>query len=93
MREHAAEGSAPEATEEAVTTLVPATAPPLTVQGLLAIQRQAGNRAAAALVARAPTATEGGTLKMGATGSAVTALQMHLNLLDEVKTELATDGI
>ena len=30
---------------------------------------------------------------MGATGSAVTALQMHLNLLDEVKTELVTDGI
>jgi peptidoglycan hydrolase-like protein with peptidoglycan-binding domain len=96
MREHAAEGPAPEATEEAVTTLAPPapqSTPPLTVQGLLGIQRRAGNRAAAALVARAPTATADGTLSMGATGSAVTALQMHLNLLDEVKTELVTDGI
>jgi peptidoglycan hydrolase-like protein with peptidoglycan-binding domain len=96
MREHAAEGSAPEATEEAVAVAPPAALPvtaPLTVQGLLGIQRHAGNRAAAALVARAPTATKDGTLAMGATGSAVTALQMHLNLLDEVKTELVTDGI
>ena len=96
MREHAAEGPAPEATEDVVTTLAPPaplSAPPLTVQGLLGIQRHAGNRAAAALVARQPTATKDGTLAMGATGSAVTALQMHLNLLDEVKTELVTDGI
>ena len=96
MREHAAEGPAPEATEEAFTTLAPPaplSAPPLTVQGLLGIQRHAGNRAAAALVARQPTATKDGTLAMGATGSAVTALQMHLNLVDEVKTELVTDGI
>ena len=96
MREHAAEGPAPEATEETATTLAPPapqSAPPLTVQGLLGIQRRAGNRAAAALVARAPTATADGTLSIGATGSAVTALQMHLNLLDEVKTELVTDGI
>src|SRR4051794_22584375 len=96
MREHAAEGPAPEATEDVVSTLAPPaplSAPPLTVQGLLGIQRRAGNRAAAALVARAPTATADGTLSMGATGSAVTALQMHLNLLDEVKTELVTDGI
>jgi tetratricopeptide (TPR) repeat protein len=96
MREHAAEGPAPEATEETVTTFAPPaplSAPPLTVQGLLGIQRHAGNRAAAALVARQPTATKDGTLAMGATGSAVTALQMHLNLLDEVKTELVTDGI
>jgi peptidoglycan hydrolase-like protein with peptidoglycan-binding domain len=96
MREHAAEGPAPEATEDVVTTLAPPaplSAPPLTVQGLLGIQRHAGNRAAAALVARQPTATKDGTLAMGATGSAVTALQMHLNMVDEVKTELVTDGI
>jgi tetratricopeptide (TPR) repeat protein len=95
MREHEAEGPAPEVTDRAVALAppMPVGTPPLTVQGLLGIQRHAGNRAAAALVARAPTATEGGTLAMGATGSAVTALQMHLNLLDEVKTELATDGI
>jgi len=95
MREREAEGPAAEVTEPAVALPPPAPvgAPPLTVQGLLGIQRRAGNRAAAALVARAPTATADGTLSMGATGSAVTALQMHLNLLDEVKTELVTDGI
>src|SRR4051812_19302120 len=92
MREHAAEGPAPEATEQAVTTLAPPTAPPLTVQGLLGIQRRAGNRAAAALVARAPVAA-GSALAFGATGSAVTSLQMHLNMVDEVKTELVVDGI
>jgi len=40
MREHAAEGSAPEATEEAVALEPPAALPvtaPLTVQGLLGI--------------------------------------------------------
>src|SRR3954453_2952719 len=95
MREREAEGPAAEVTEPAVALApaAPVGAPPLTVQGLLGIQRHAGNRAAAALVARRPTATEGGTLAMGATGSAVTALQMHLNSLDEVKTELVTAGI
>jgi len=94
MREHAAEGPAPEVTEEPIALAPPAAvdSAPLTVQGLLSIQRHAGNRAAAALVARQPTATEGGKLTRGATGSAVIALQMNLNQLDEVKTELATDG-
>jgi peptidoglycan hydrolase-like protein with peptidoglycan-binding domain len=69
MREHAAEGPAPDATEEPI-----ALAPP------------------AALVGRQPTATAA-TLAIGATGSKVTSLQMHLNMLDEVKTELAVDAI
>ena len=95
MREHAAEGAATEAREETRVIAPPAalaTAPSLSVEGLLGIQRQAGNRAAAALVARQP-ATAAGGLAIGATGNTVTRLQMHLNLLDEVKTELAVDAI
>ena len=93
MREHAAEGPATKATDEPVVVALPsAVAAPLTPAGLLGIQRHAGNRAAAALVARAPTATAT-TLAIGATGSKVTSLQMHLNMLDEVKTELAVDAI
>ena len=93
MREHAAEGPATEPTDEPVVVALPnAVAAPLTPAGLLGIQRHAGNRAAAALVARAPTATAT-TLAIGATGSKVTSLQMHLNMLDEVKTELAVDAI
>ncbi len=95
MREHAAEGPAPESTEEPLALApraAPGSAPPLTVQGLLGIQRHAGNRAAAALVARAPVVTAD-RLAIGATGNQVTRLQMHLNLLDEVKTELAVDAI
>ena len=41
-------------------------------------------------MARQPTAT---TLAMGATGAKVTSLQMHLNMLDEVTTELVVDAI
>jgi tetratricopeptide (TPR) repeat protein len=95
MREHAAEGPAPEVTEEPIALAPPAAsgaAPPLTVQGLLGIQRHAGNRAAAALVARQPVATAD-RLAIGATGNRVTRLQMNLNMLDEVKTELAVDAI
>jgi tetratricopeptide (TPR) repeat protein len=92
MRERAAEGPAPEATDEPVVLATPAAAPALTVQGLLGIQRRAGNRAAAALVARAPVAAPA-KLAEGVSNARVTRLQMHLNLLDEVETELAVDSI
>ena len=82
MREHAAEGPAPEAATDEPIALAPASTAPLGVQGLLRIQRHAGNRAAAALVARQPTATAT-KLAIGAKGSAVTDLQMTLNQLDE----------
>ncbi len=92
MREHAAEGPAPEAATDEPIALAPASTAPLSVQGLLGIQRHAGNRAAAALVARQPTATAT-KLAIGAKGSAVTDLQMTLNQLDEVKTPLVVDSI
>ena len=96
MREHAAEGPAPEATEEVVTTLAPPAPSERSAADRPGPARHPAPRRqprAAALVARQPTATKDGTLAMGATGSAVTALQMHLNMVDEVKTELVTDGI
>jgi tetratricopeptide (TPR) repeat protein len=91
MREHAAEGSAPVATDEAPAAAAKPLA--LTPTGLLGLQRQAGNRAVAALLARAPVAEAPSKLQWGSQGSAVTALQMDLNLLDEVKTPLAVDSI
>ena len=61
---------------------------------MLGLQRSAGNRAAVAMLSRAPTATEtSGRLATGSKGAQVTDLQMRLNQLDEVKTELAVDGI
>ena len=94
MREHAAEGPAPAVADAAAAAVAPAPplAAPLTPSGLLGIQRVAGNRAAAALVARQPVAAAA-KLRWGSKGSAVTALQMDLNLLDEVKTALAVDSI
>jgi tetratricopeptide (TPR) repeat protein len=96
MREHTADGPAPEVKDEpaaVVATALPNLAAPLTPQSLLGIQRHAGNRAAAALVARQPAATADGKLAWGSQGAQVTSLQMHLNQLDEVKTELTVDGI
>ena len=97
MREHAAEGSVKEAAAEAAdapATVRLAPGGPLTPHALLGLQRSAGNRAVAALVARQPTATAaGGRLATGSEGAEVSRLQMRLNQLDEVKTELVVDGI
>ena len=61
---------------------------------MLGLQRAAGNRAAVAMLAREPTATEtSGRLATGSKGAQVTDLQMRLNQLDEVKTELVARGI
>ena len=93
MREHAADGPAPEATEEAPAA--PATPlariPPLTPLGVLGLQRQAGNRVTTALLQR-ETITASTTLRSGSRGNEVLRLQMHLNLLDEVKKELEVDS-
>jgi tetratricopeptide (TPR) repeat protein len=94
MREHAAEGPAPAATEEAVAPAPAAPLAQLTPPALLALQRRAGNRATTALLAReAATAAGPRTLAMWTEGPEVTRLQMNLNLLDEVKTALAVDAI
>ena len=95
MREHAAEGPAPAVTDDAAVAVAPAPplTAPLTPSSLLGIQRVAGNRAAAALVARQPTAATAASLRSGSTGPEVSRLQMDLNLLDEVKTALAVDAI
>jgi len=94
MRERVADGSAKEVAAE------PADAPgtvrlgTLTPHALLGLQRSAGNRAVTALVAREPAVAEaGGRLATGSKGPPVTDLQMRLNQLDEVKTELVVDGI
>jgi tetratricopeptide (TPR) repeat protein len=96
MHERAAEGSAPEATEEpariAAAGLPLVRGAPLTPAGVLALQRQAGNRHTMALLQR-ETATAGTTLRTGSKGNEVLRLQMHLNLLDEVKQELEVDSI
>jgi tetratricopeptide (TPR) repeat protein len=94
MRERVTDGSVEQA--EAVDTPTPLRLPPggtMTPQGMLGLQRVAGNRAAVAMLARAPATETGAKLATGATGSAVTDLQMRLNQLDEVKTELAVDAI
>ena len=52
MREHAAEGPATEATEEAAPVVALARGAPLTPAGVLGLQRQAGNRVTMALPAR-----------------------------------------
>jgi tetratricopeptide (TPR) repeat protein len=97
MRERVTDGSVEQVaadTADAPATLRLAPGAALTPLGVLGLQRHAGNRAVAALVARQPVATEtGGKLASGSTGAAVTDLQMRLNQLDEVKTELAVDGI
>ena len=91
MREHAAEGPAPEVTEDA--TAVPlARSALLTPAGVLGLQRQAGNRVTTALLAREPV-TASPALRSGSKGKPVLRLQMHLNLLDEVKKELEVDSI
>ena len=96
MHERAAEGSAPEATEEPARIAAPGSplmrGAPLTRAGVLALQRQAGNRHTMALLQR-ETATAGTTLRTGSKGNEVLRLQMHLNLLDEVKQELEVDSI
>ncbi len=97
MRERVTDGSvrevATEATDAPATLRLPAGGG-LTPQAMLGLQRAAGNRAAVAMLARAPTATDAsGRLANGMTGARVTDLQMQLNQLDEVKTELAVDGI
>ena len=91
MREHAAEGPAPEVTED--TTAVPlARSALLTPAGVLGLQRQAGNRVTTALLAREPVAASP-ALRSGSKGKPVLRLQMHLNLLDEVKKELEVDSL
>ncbi len=92
MREHAAEGPATEATEEAGPVVALGRGAPLTPAGVLGLQRQAGNRLTMALLQR-ETATVGATLRSGSKGNEVLRLQMHLNLLDEVKQELEVDSI
>src|SRR4029077_12357526 len=92
LREHAAEGPATEATEEAAPIVALARGAPLTPAGVLGLQRQAGNRVTMALLQR-ETATAGATLRSGSKGNEVLRLQMHLNLLDEVKQELEVDSI
>jgi peptidoglycan hydrolase-like protein with peptidoglycan-binding domain len=97
MRERGTDGSVKEVAAEATDAATPLRLPAggmLTPQGMLGLQRHAGNRAAVAMLAREPTATEaGGKLQTGSSGSPVIDLQMRLNQLDEVKTELAVDGI
>ena len=91
MREHAAEGPAPEVTEDA--TAVPlARSALLTPAGVLGLQRQAGNRVTTALLAREPVAASP-ALRSGSKGKPVLRLQMRLNLLDEVKKELEVDSL
>ena len=67
MREHAAEGPAPAVTDDAAVAVAPAPplAAPLTPSSLLGLQRDAGNRAAAALVARAADGRDGGESPVG----------------------------
>jgi tetratricopeptide (TPR) repeat protein len=63
-----------------------------TPAGILRLQRAAGNRAAIALLARAPaTAQAAPALKNGAHGREVGRLQAQLNQLDEVDTALEVD--
>ena len=97
MRERVAEGSAKEVAVEAADAPAAIRLPPggtLTPHAMLGLQRAAGNRAAVAMLSRAPTATEtSGRLATGSKGARVTDLQMQLNQLDEVRTELAVDGI
>ncbi len=97
MRERVAEGSAEEVAAEAADAPAAIRLPPggtLTPHAMLGLQRAAGNRAAVAMLSRAPTATEtSGRLATGSKGARVTDLQMQLNQLDEVRTELAVDGI
>jgi tetratricopeptide (TPR) repeat protein len=59
--------------------------------GVLALQRQAGNRATAALVL-ARREAEPKALREGAKGAEVILLQVHLNQLDEVDVALEADG-
>ena len=96
MRERVTDGSVKEvATEEADAPAAPRlpSGGTLTPHAMLGLQRAAGNRAAVAMLARAPTAEATGRLATGSKGARVTDLQMRLNQLDEVKTELAVDGI
>jgi len=94
-RERAADGSVEQAAVEPAAAAPAGPAPLLTPHGLLGLQRSAGNRAVAALVARQATAEAAPPAKLawGSKGRPVTALQLHLNMLDEVKTELAVDAI
>jgi peptidoglycan hydrolase-like protein with peptidoglycan-binding domain len=97
MRERVTDGSVKEVAAEGADAPAALRLPPgsaLTPHAMLGLQRAAGNRAAVAMLARAPTATETtGRLATGSKGARVTDLQMQLNQLDEVKTELAVDGI
>ena len=97
MRERVTDGSVKEVAAEGADAPTALRHPPgstLTPHAMLGLQRAAGNRAAVAMLARAPTATEAtGRLATGSKGAQVTDLQMRLNQLDEVKTELAVDGI
>jgi peptidoglycan hydrolase-like protein with peptidoglycan-binding domain len=92
MREHVTDGSVQEVAAEDGPAPAPVVRLGLTPSAVLGLQRAAGNRAAAALVARQPTATAGGALASGASGAAVLDLQMRLNQLDEVALELDVDA-
>ena len=91
MREHAAEGPAHEVTEDVTASPVPRAAM-MTPAGLLGLQRQAGNLVTTALLAREPVLAAP-ALRTGSRGKPVLRLQMHLNLLDEVKQELEIDSM
>ncbi|MGZ8635175.1 MAG: peptidoglycan-binding protein, partial [Solirubrobacteraceae bacterium] len=98
MRERVTDGSVKEVAGEGADAPAALRLPSggtLTPHAMLGLQRAAGNRAAVAMLAREPTATATATGKLatGSTGARVTDLQMRLNQLDEVKTELAVDGI
>jgi len=94
MRERVTDGPVEEiAPAPTVAPAAPSPVPaaPLSVRTVMSVQRHAGNRAAAALVAR-EVATDAG-LRIGARSGKVLELQMHLNQLDEVATELVPDSI
>ncbi|MDP9293919.1 MAG: peptidoglycan-binding protein [Actinomycetota bacterium] len=96
MRERVADGPVEQVAAEirdtpAALRLVPGGT--LTPQALLGLQRYAGNRAALAMLAREPSvAAAKAKLGWGSTGPEVMRLQVRLNQLDEVKTELRVDG-
>ena len=97
MRERVAEGSAEEVAAEAADAPAAIRLP----RGAPSRRTRCSGSSAPPATAppsrcssRAPTATETtGRLATGSKGARVTDLQMQLNQLDEVKTELAVDGI
>jgi len=96
VRERETDGPVEEVAADAASAAAAALLPTggsLTPHALLGVQRAAGNRAAAALVARLPVGAVEQKLAPGSTGPDVLDLQMHLNQLDEVKTPLDVDSI